>query len=105
MARWALYFILLVLPGGWFSLHSFFAYSIVYSLATTVVYALISPVYPIALTLFYYDQRIRLEGYDIECMMQAAGLDKAAEGKCGSFDSLRFAPVAQDDSVNEEGAA
>jgi hypothetical protein len=30
--------------------------------------------HPIALTLFYYDQRIRLEGYDIERMMDAAGL-------------------------------
>lgn len=30
--------------------------------------------YPIALTLFYYDQRIRHEGYDIERMMDDAGL-------------------------------
>ena len=32
------------------------------------------PVYGIALILFYYDQRIRQEGYDIEWMMQRAGL-------------------------------
>jgi len=32
------------------------------------------PLYPIAVTLIYYDQRIRLEGYDIERMMQNAGL-------------------------------
>jgi hypothetical protein len=32
------------------------------------------PVYGIALILFYYDQRIRQEGYDIEWMMQQAGL-------------------------------
>lgn len=31
--------------------------------------------YPIALTLFYYDQRIRREGYDIERLMEAAGLN------------------------------
>jgi hypothetical protein len=30
--------------------------------------------YPIALTLFYYDQRIRHEGYDIERMMETAGM-------------------------------
>jgi len=36
--------------------------------------ALIQPVSGIALTLFYYDQRIRQEGYDIERMMQKAGL-------------------------------
>jgi hypothetical protein len=105
LTEWSLYFIFRALPRGGFMLHSVFAYRSVYLLGKTVVYALVFPVYPIALTLFYYDQRIRLEGYDIECMMQAAGLDKAAEGKCGSFDSLRFAPVAQDDSVNEEGAA
>jgi hypothetical protein len=33
------------------------------------------PIYPIAITLFYYDQRIRLEGYDIERMMDAAGMN------------------------------
>jgi hypothetical protein len=38
------------------------------------VQALLRPVYGIALVLFYYDQRIRLEGYDIEWMMQQAGL-------------------------------
>lgn len=35
--------------------------------------ALLGPIYPIAMTLFYYDQRIRKEGYDIEQMMLAAG--------------------------------
>jgi hypothetical protein len=35
---------------------------------------LIGPIYPIALTLFYYDQRMRREGYDIERLMDAAGL-------------------------------
>jgi hypothetical protein len=36
--------------------------------------AFIKPVYGIALLVFYYDQRIRKEGYDIEWMMQKAGL-------------------------------
>ncbi len=36
--------------------------------------ALTRPVYGIALVLFYYDQRIRKEGFDIEWMMQRAGL-------------------------------
>jgi hypothetical protein len=35
---------------------------------------LLGPVYAAGLTLFYYDQRVRKEGYDIEWMMQAAGL-------------------------------
>ena len=36
---------------------------------------LIRPVFAIAITLIYYDQRIRLEGYDIEWMMEAAGMN------------------------------
>jgi hypothetical protein len=36
--------------------------------------AFIGPIYAIGLTLFYYDQRIRREGFDIEWMMRAAGL-------------------------------
>ena len=39
--------------------------------------AFIGPIYAIGLTLFYYDQRIRKEGFDIEWMMQAAGLTHA----------------------------
>jgi hypothetical protein len=35
---------------------------------------LLAPVFMIAAVLFYYDQRIRKEGFDIEWMMQRAGL-------------------------------
>jgi len=35
---------------------------------------LITPIPVIALVLFYYDQRVRTEGYDIELMMEQAGL-------------------------------
>jgi hypothetical protein len=38
------------------------------------VRALVKPIYGIALTLFYFDQRIRKEGFDIEWMMQQAGM-------------------------------
>jgi hypothetical protein len=34
----------------------------------------VGPIYATGLTLFYYDQRVRKEGYDIEWMMQAAGM-------------------------------
>ena len=40
----------------------------------TAIYAILGPIFPIAVTLFFYDQRIRNEGYDIERMMDAAGL-------------------------------
>lgn len=36
--------------------------------------ALTKPVYAIALVLFYFDQRIRQEGFDVEWMMMRAGL-------------------------------
>ncbi|MGA7339311.1 MAG: hypothetical protein WBE72_05800 [Terracidiphilus sp.] len=39
-----------------------------------VVNTFIGPIYSTGLTLFYYDQRIRKEGFDIEWMMRAAGL-------------------------------
>lgn len=42
--------------------------------AMFAVRALTKPVYGIALTLFYFDARIRKEGFDIEWMMQQAGL-------------------------------
>jgi hypothetical protein len=39
-----------------------------------LVNTVIGPIYATGLTLFYYDQRIRKEGFDIEWMMAAAGL-------------------------------
>ena len=39
----------------------------------------IGPIYSTGLTLFYYDQRIRKEGFDIEWMMRAAGLTPRQE--------------------------
>jgi len=45
--------------------------------AMFAVRALTKPVYGIGLTLFYFDQRIRKEGFDIEWMMQQAGMVEA----------------------------
>jgi hypothetical protein len=42
--------------------------------SAAAISTLLAPIYPIAITLFYYDQRIRREGYDIERMMDAAGM-------------------------------
>lgn len=39
-----------------------------------VIGTIVGPLYPVAVTLFYYDQRARKEGYDVELMMDAAGL-------------------------------
>ena len=48
-------------------------------IATFFTNALIGPIYAIGLTLFYYDQRIRKEGFDIERMMLAAGLTNQSD--------------------------
>jgi hypothetical protein len=45
--------------------------------------AFIGPIYAIGLSLFYYDQRIRKEGFDIEWMMQAAGMAPAPGAQVG----------------------
>jgi len=39
----------------------------------------VGPIYATGFTLFYYDQRVRKEGFDIEWMMKAAGLNPGAE--------------------------
>lgn len=38
----------------------------------------VGPIYATGLTLFYYDQRVRKEGYDIEWMMRSAGMTTTA---------------------------
>ena len=43
-------------------------------LVAFVTNTFIGPIYATGFTLFYFDQRVRKEGYDIEWMMQAAGL-------------------------------
>jgi hypothetical protein len=58
------------LPLGWLALQQ---------LAGFVVNTFIGPIYSTGLTLFYYDQRIRKEGFDIEWMMRAAGLNDLPE--------------------------
>lgn len=50
----------------------------------------VGPIYATGFTLFYFDQRIRKEGFDIEHMMTAAGMmpvDAAAEPQPG-FEAL-----------------
>ena len=73
---------------------AYILYPILSQTMNTALAALIGPIYPIALTLFYYDQRIRREGYDIERMMDTAGLIVPAPPPAGE------SPIA---SVHEEG--
>jgi uncharacterized membrane protein len=63
-------FILLSLRHGQLSVGARIAQQLVAFITNTFI----GPMYATGFTLFYYDQRVRKEGYDIEWMMQAAGL-------------------------------
>jgi hypothetical protein len=75
----AAWYSVILLGGGWhLTVAMRTLYVPVIYMLITVLTALVGPIYPIALTLFYYDQRIRREGFDIEQMMAAAGLNPTA---------------------------
>jgi len=65
-----------------------------------------APVLPIAITLLYYDQRIRLEGFDIEWMMQQAGMVgvSAAEPALTTPHGLSVEALAAEDRVTSVAA-
>ena len=48
--------------------------SIVQQLLAFLTNTFVGPIYATGFTLFYFDQRVRKEGFDIEHMMQAAGM-------------------------------
>ena len=47
--------------------------SVVQQFLAFLTNSFVSPIYATGFTLFYYDQRVRKEGYDIERMMQSRG--------------------------------
>ncbi len=52
-----------------------------YTLAVTALSsALIKPIYSIGLTLFYYDARVRKEGFDLERMLERSSIDASNQG-------------------------
>lgn len=73
---------------------AFIAAEIVRVVMDFVLQVLIAPVSAIALVLFYYDQRIRKEGFDIEWMMQRAGLTQP----------VPVPPLAEASSISALGA-
>ncbi len=73
-----------------------------------VFQALLAPVSWIALVLFYYDQRIRKEGFDIEWMMQKAGLvpqPSVGAAASSSILGLATAPSPLAGNASDSGAA
>ncbi|HVN93150.1 MAG TPA: glycerophosphoryl diester phosphodiesterase membrane domain-containing protein [Terracidiphilus sp.] len=82
--RWVVYFLYRVGHFQWVGQHAT-------SEAALVLYAIIEafvlPIYAIAVTLLYYDQRVRKEGYDLEVMMQNAGLAEPETIEAGKPDA------------------
>ncbi len=75
---------------------SFISYS-----AYFAVKALTKPIYGIALTLFYFDQRIRKEGFDIEWMMQQAGMLVPPPAPEAAGEAATPSPAQQTPAVSE----
>lgn len=76
---------------------------IVNVIANFTLQTLIAPLTWIALVLFYYDQRVRKEGYDIEWMMEQAGLI-AAQAAPGTSPISTVASAAASDTPAIEQA-
>jgi hypothetical protein len=62
----------LILGNQWYPYSPGYARSVML-LPAYLASILTAPLFPIAITLIYYDQRIRLEGFDVEWMMLQAG--------------------------------
>lgn len=75
VARWSVFGLLHAFSAPWLGWGRWMAYRAGYALCSAVISTALAPIYPIALTLLYYDQRIRREGLDIEWIMRAAGMD------------------------------
>ncbi|MGA2754409.1 MAG: hypothetical protein ABSE53_11635 [Terracidiphilus sp.] len=75
--------------------------AVLYLVVDFTVQVLLAPVSWIALVLFYYDQRIRKEGFDIEWMMQQAGLTQPASNALPAEGASISGLVALPDTVEE----
>jgi Membrane domain of glycerophosphoryl diester phosphodiesterase len=60
----------------------------------------VGPIYATGFTLFYYDQRVRKEGFDIEHMMEAAGMT-ALPAQVESGHAMETLASAEPGSMNE----
>ncbi|HTB98824.1 MAG TPA: glycerophosphoryl diester phosphodiesterase membrane domain-containing protein [Terracidiphilus sp.] len=66
----------------------------------------VGPIYATGFTLFYYDQRVRKEGYDIERMMHAAGLGHLPlNGPQDSPGAMETPPAPMPSSFPDSGSA
>jgi hypothetical protein len=74
------------------------ALSQVVSFFTTAV---LGPIYATGITLLYYDQRVRREGYDIEWMMLAAGLTPTPQPQVESGSASESRPTPEAAGIDE----
>jgi hypothetical protein len=75
---------------------------LLYGLANICGQIVLAPVSWIALVLFYYDQRVRKEGFDIEWMMEQAGLVPVQPAPGSSFASYESPYQPPDTTVIRE---
>jgi len=87
--------------GAAYSSTAFVIAEIVRVVGDFILQVLIAPISAIALVLFYYDQRIRKEGFDIEWMMQQAGLTEPVSNALPAEGASISGPVAPPDTVEE----
>jgi hypothetical protein len=74
------------------------------SLGTFLSGSFVLPIYSIALTLFYYDQRIRKEGYDVEWLMEQAAVSPGVHSS-GSVSSGAAVPGPLTPQTDSPGPA
>jgi hypothetical protein len=67
---------------------------VLYAVVSIGAQIVLQPVSWIALVLFYYDQRIRKEGFDIEWMMERAGMTQLQPATALSEGGTISAPAA-----------
>jgi hypothetical protein len=98
--RWAVILLYRAWPASWHLVRA--AYTPASFAIQAILAIIVRPLYDIAATLFYYDQRIRKEGFDVEWMMQSAGMTEIASVPTASAESA--APEAASVPVEEAGA-
>jgi hypothetical protein len=74
---------------------------VLYGVVSIGAQIVLQPVSWIALVLFYYDQRIRKEGLDIEWMMEQAGMTQPLPAAAPGSNGVISAHVAPPDTVEE----
>lgn len=74
--------------------------SVIQQVLTFLVNTFVQPIYATGFTLFYYDQRVRKEGYDIERMMQTAGMVQQEAAQATPLSTEPLTP-AESGSVHE----